>query len=845
MREGADMGGSGWWRATLLVASVAFPSAGNERPSVAFFYGKPLPLTELSHFNWVVVQPENLDAAGLAELHSAGVQVFAYLSVGEAAPDAVEPAWILGSNTAWNSAIMNPAAAGWRERVLHRADALWKSGYRGLFLDTLDSYLAALPGVEARRAAAAALALLIRDIHDRRPGLKLFFNRGFEILDEVGGLAAAVAAESLLFGWDAAKKRYVEIPDHDRKWLAGQLQKVKERFGIPVVVIDYLPPARRAAAREAARRIDAMGFTPWIATPALDVLGVGALEVFPRRMLLLYDGAEAPSLEETPIHRLAALPVEHLGYVPDYLDVRRGLPRESLSGRYAGIVTWFTDDELPDSLGYPQWLLRQMEAGLPVAMLGRPGFNVSGSFLKRLGLTAAPTPPLRPIRLVQRDDLVGLEAEPHPRSRGLLAWRAADPDLTVHLRLADALDQTIDPIVTAPWGGVALDPYVLDIGYQGRARWILDPFAFLEKALALGPAPALDLTTENGARLLVVVADGDGFASTGGPSATPAGEVILRELFARLPVPTTVSIPPVELGAPGSQRSRSHLRAVAKAIFALPAVEPPGQAVRLSGGNPQDGGEPSLAQLSPSGCPSGDAFRIYLPGWNESGVSSWWAAADFDPARLRDLLERAETPRRLTPIGLYYPFSIASRPAALRSLEQTLRWTRERGALPLWSHEYAQRVLDFRSASMARTLDGAWQFRGLGKLRTVRLPRSLGWPDLQASEGVASIADVGDARYVSFGPGESATLALSDEPARGTWLSWANAPLDRWSAGDHAVLLRLHGHEPVRFAVGGSAAACTLTAGGRTIRPARGGRGPTFSLAGADTGDARLECRTE
>ena len=101
-----------------------------------------------------------------------------------------------------------------------------------------------------------------------------------------------------------------------------------------------------------------MGFVPWIATPSLDVLGIGSVEVIPRRMLLLYDGAETPSLEESLIHRLGTLPVEYLGYAADYLDVRRGLPKEPLAGRYAGIVTWFTDDELPDALGYPAWLLQ-------------------------------------------------------------------------------------------------------------------------------------------------------------------------------------------------------------------------------------------------------------------------------------------------------------------------------------------------------------------------------------------------------------------------------------------------------------------------------------------------------
>jgi hypothetical protein len=609
-----------------------------------------------------------------------------------------------------------------------------------------------------------------------------------------------------------------------------------------VVVVDYLPPARRAAARDAARRIQAMGFSPWISTPSLDMLGVGKVEVFPRRILMLYDGAETPSLEQSPIHRLAALPVEALGCVPTYLDVRSGLPREPLAGLYAGIVSWFTDDEMPDALGYPQWLLRQVEAGVPIAMLGRPGFEASPGFLRRLGLDAFPDGTFRPVGIAERDPMIGLEAEPSLRRRGLHTWRAAASDVAVHLRIADGRGLVIDPVVTGVWGGLALDPYLVDIGYEGRPRWIVDPFRFLEKALALRPAPALDLTTENGAHLLVVVADGVGFASPAGPGATPAGDVILGQLLSRLAVPLTVSIPPEELAAGSSPAARSHLRAVADAIFALPAVEPASQGVRLANGNPQEVGDGSLAQLSPSGLPVGESFRVYLPGWNESGASSWWSAADFDPRRLIDLLERSDNPRRVKPLGIYFRFWIATRPAALRSLETVLRWARGQGALPLWSHEYAQRVVEFQSASIGQRLDGTWQFSGLDRLRTVRLPASAGWPDLTASPEVASIAESGGSRYVSFGPGERPTLVLTAEPPQRAYLSWANAPVERWSPDGAALSIRLRGHEPVRFAVTGAASPCTLTAAGRRIHPAQSGGRSVFSIGASDTGDARLEC---
>jgi hypothetical protein len=348
-----------------------------------------------------------------------------------------------------------------------------------LFVDTLDSYAMVLRG-DARGTAAVAMAGLIRDIGDRHPDMKLFFNRGFELLDDVGSRASAVAAESLMYGWDPAGKRYVDVPAAERAWLTDKLHDVERRFGIPVVVIDYLPASRPGDARAAAQRIQAMGFVPWVATPALDTLGVGAARSTVTRMLLLYDGAEPHS----PAIDLIAERVQALGCAVDYLDVRAGLPRES-SGRRAGIVTWFSDDDLPETLGYPRWLARQIDAGSRVVMFGRPGFSAWRPLLGKLGLRAGPPGSARAARVVRRDQLIGAGAEPLLRSRGLLRWHAVGAALDVHLRIEDADGHPIDPVVTAPWGGLALQPYLLEMGYQGRARWIVEPTAFLRIALGI------------------------------------------------------------------------------------------------------------------------------------------------------------------------------------------------------------------------------------------------------------------------------------------------------------------------------------------------------------------------
>src|SRR5690606_7946688 len=109
--------------------------------------------------------------------------------------------------------------------LFSRAAELKSQGYGGLFLDTLDSFN--LQSEAARPEQKAALASLLRELHERQPDLKLIFNRGFEVLPELGDIPAAVAVESIHAGWDAAAGEYRPVSDEDRTWLDGQLKPLR------------------------------------------------------------------------------------------------------------------------------------------------------------------------------------------------------------------------------------------------------------------------------------------------------------------------------------------------------------------------------------------------------------------------------------------------------------------------------------------------------------------------------------------------------------------------------------------------------------------------------------------
>ena len=563
----------------LCVSGPAVQAAALTPPSsVTFWYADEPPISELAQFDWSVVEPGHVSAGDVKTLRKLGSQPFAYLSVGEfsgnkAAIDkaglgkAVSPV----RNGAWDSQVMDLAAPAWREHLFSRAKALQAEGYAGLFLDTLDSFQL-MPQAE-QEAQRHALASFLRELHQRQPDLKLFFNRGFEVLAELDGVAAAVAVESIHAGWDASAKRYRPVPEADRQWLETQLQPLRAK-GIALVAIDYLPPERREEARKLAKRLREEGFIPYIGTPDLDSMGISSIEVQPRRIALIYDPREGDVIRNAG-HTLLGGLLEYLGYRVDYLAADETLPEHRFSGLYAGIITWMTSGPPQDSPAFNRWLGKRLDEQVPLVFFA--GLPVEDKLLlKRLGLERRAPPATQALTITYQDkSLLGaFEAPVQPRSRDLSAVSVLPNGPKASLLLTGEGGQTFTPVAVASWGGLALAPYILETNNE-RSRWILDPFAFLQASLRLPVQPRPDTTTENGRRIATVHIDGDGFPSRAEVRGTPyAGKQVLDDFIRPNPFLTSVSIVEGEISPRGMFPFLAReLEPIARELFANPKVE--------------------------------------------------------------------------------------------------------------------------------------------------------------------------------------------------------------------------------------------------------------------------------
>ncbi|HEX2824787.1 MAG TPA: endo alpha-1,4 polygalactosaminidase [Burkholderiales bacterium] len=831
----------------LLLSACAYAAS----PNVAFFYGPNPPWDELRAFDVVVVEPEY---APDPRAYSAGnTQVFAYVSMGEVertrpyAKD-LPPEWIPGANEPWNSVVIDQTQARWPRFLIDRIIApLWKAGYRGFFLDTLDSFQLISKTDEDRAKQAAALADTVRAIRKAFPEAKLIFNRGFEILPQLHGEAYAVAVESIYRGWNAKDSKYVEVPQQDRDWILAQMKRVRDEYGLPAIAIEYVPPGERDLARETARRVAGLGFTPWVTTSDLGSLGVGAIEVMPRKILMLYDSrGNELNLYAERVHAFATLPLNYLGYAVDYADINAPLPAGTLVGRYAGIVTWFGAEPQANKQALNEWLARQRRDGMRIAMLGTLPFAPASDLAREFGIAvSAPRAPVQRLTAVVRDQLIGYEDQPAPDARFFVPLAAKDA--TVLLRLRSNGGDSMDAAAMMPWGGYALAPYeVASVpGATGYYRWIIQPFEFLRRALALPDMPVPDVTTENGRRLMIVHVNGDGFAAAAEGGRT-AGEA-LGEILQKYRVPTTVGVAAGETASNGRNPQLSPmLEATARRIFAIPHVEiaamhepqydlgasiayvnslaPPAKRARmvLWGGdanppaatvarafqenvlNMNGGGAATTKQgrsytlVWPMGLRKGSGFQVHAPvSGDATFTANFSQPAGFE--RAIETFELTEIPYRIKPIDIQYQPLSAARSDALAALTKVYDWALAQPVMNVYASEYAQKVLDFNRMVVARSADG-WMIRGGGTLRELRMPSSLGVPDVSASRAIAGFQRRANDIYVHTAAPDALLRLAPDAPSQ-PYLVEANGRVERWQHDGSTLRFGLQGYVPLRFSL--------------------------------------------
>ncbi len=811
---------------TGLIWFVISLFAYADQPRCVLFYYSPDAVDEdiLHAYDWIILSPENrtLDSLKYRFYLKKRARLIAYVSVGERREKKYRA---LGRNEMWDTYVVDLRDEKYVKDLLGEVERILEKGYDGVFLDTLDSYRAFVP-LEGWQEYEKILTGIVRAIKERFPDKLVILNRGFELLESLKGLVDGVVAESLFRGL-SREREYVEVGKEEREWLLERLRLVRA-LGVPVVVVDYLPPENHREALEVLRKIENLGFIPYVGDRHLSLYGYSPCSPLPRKVILLYDSSLEPDPHEADIHLLLQMPLEYLGFVPVLHDVRKQLPEPTLGGGYAGVVSMHIGSPTP---ALEEWLIRVKRRGIKVLFVEDLPLK-SEKALREFGLSLQSTSFLPRPKVLKVAGGSGYEA-PYVPKVGSYAVEARGRVL-IEL-FVEGKRHT--PLVLTEWGGLALDNSLVN----DEGLWIYEPFSFL--AEVFGRLPLVpDVTTENGRRILTVHVDGDGFhgRSEVAPGKISA-EVIRDEVVRKFPVPHTISVIEAEIAPWGINPEESpRLEEVARSIFRLPNVEPASHSFshpftwtperndkklmygynlpvagyklnfkreilgsvkyineRLLKGtgkrvrvflwtgycNPTEehlriaygagllnanGGDttitrtrPFLKFVSPMGINMGELFQVYAPVQNENVYTNEWTNPLWGYIKVIQTFELTERPRRLKPLSIYYHFYSGERFASLNALKKVYEYALSQEVIPLYFSDYIRKVLDFRGLALIK-IKGGFLVKGEGKLRTLRIPRKAGYPDLKRSRGVVGYRESGNFLYVHLDGSGTYEIFLSE-----------------------------------------------------------------------------------
>ena len=306
-----------------------------------------------------------------------------------------------------------------------------------------------------------------------------------------------------------------------------------------------------------------------------------------RRHVIALVGSPHPDGEtEDAVHQLLELPLNHCGMVVRRHSIDDGPPPAAWLEDARAVVTHFDTAAKGNDWLWP-WLEKEVaRRGLRVIHFGeltpleQPGDERLHRWLDRCGLAYDGTYLRDAARIEVRyrsRESCAFEADPRIRtthrgprnvSRRNRAW--------VETRDRFRPDDARAPVVTGPWGGLALAPWAVTNGGTNRdRRWHIDPFLFFHEALGLDGVPAPHPSVLNGRRMWFLHIDGDGFESLSTVRHnTYAAEIMLDEVLLRYPLPFTVSVIVRSLTPDYAIEKPTRAMELARRILNLPHVEP-------------------------------------------------------------------------------------------------------------------------------------------------------------------------------------------------------------------------------------------------------------------------------
>jgi polysaccharide biosynthesis protein PelA len=223
----------------------------------------------------------------------------------------------------------------------------------------------------------------------------------------------------------------------------------------------------------------------------------------------------------------------------------------------------------------------------------------------------------------------------------------------------------------------------------------------------------------------------------------------------------------------------------------------------LNGGNTiQSRRWPGRAGVAPRSTSMDGELQIYAPNQNEMYYTDDWRSTFLGGfALVRETFAMTETPRRLKPVNIYYHFYSAQRGDSLTALESVYDWAMAQPLQACTALDYVLMAKDSRETRIETEDATRWTIASQGACRTLRLPASLGYPEIGLDCGITGWFDTGDQRHIHTTGAKSVQLRVTPEPPIGPSVGRSELAVSAKVLRAEALELTLSGWRDGRLAL--------------------------------------------
>jgi len=290
-----------------------------------------------------------------------------------------------------------------------------------------------------------------------------------------------------------------------------------------------------------------------------------------------------------------------------------------------------------------------------------------------------------------------------------------------------------------------------------------------------------------------------------------------------------------------------------------------GRLLNLNGGDGRwDRAYPSVSNLAPLGVAVGRGFQVYSSMANETIFTNLWQGPFYGFRKVVETLANTGAGRLLRPVNIYYHWYSGERSASLEALREVWRWAMAQELNPVFASEYAQRVQNWREASLVAEGGRGWAMTPRVRNATLRLDDApvgsrldpLLEPDLAQCRNVIGWKRMSGALYIHLLEAVPSRVVLREvasrsvetaatpgaapgvTPGGGVRLLDCNGELQEWSRQGEVLKVKLSSWEKPLLRIAGLPAGARVRvqvqAGGRSeLLPLQVGKDGTLEWRGS------------